>query len=64
VNRRMNLEDFATPIVSGLTPCPTGGLSRDRVAVLDRRLRELARARAAALLASRSYLIIPGSSSE
>ncbi len=56
----MDLDRFVTPIPSGLTATRFGGLSKQRAAQLDRRLRGLDAARSRAWLEIRSYPISTG----
>jgi hypothetical protein len=53
------LDDFTTPIVSGLTEAPegVGRLSSARAAELDTQLRDLASARAEAEVGARTYVV-------
>jgi hypothetical protein len=53
------LDDFTTPIVSGLTEAPdgVGRLDPGRAAELDERLRRLAAARAEAEVGARNYVV-------
>lgn len=54
----MTDDGWLTPILSGLTPGPQRGLSKERARALDARLQQLRAARHAAEVASRTYVIL------
>jgi hypothetical protein len=56
-SKQQRLEDFVTPIGSGVEPCEPQPLDPAVARELDEQCRALERHRAAALVASRSYVV-------
>jgi hypothetical protein len=56
--RKQQLDEFLTPISSGMQPCTLGQLDRGRSAALGEKLRELNKARQRAAVESRGFVVV------